>query len=106
MFTEVEMRVQHPRISPRFDFHSFEIGFVFASTWILGWRPPLAGLPTRKSNHIDRPHRIRYAAPMRVSKTSYLNPLMRWRWDANGLFGYSATKRGAAAAARAALGTR
>jgi hypothetical protein len=32
-----------------------------------------------------------------------LNPLLRWRWDAAGVFGYSATKRGALKAARDAI---
>lgn len=44
---------------------------------------------------------------MIVRKTlGTLNPMMRWRWDAAGMFGYASTKRGAAAAARRALAER
>lgn len=43
---------------------------------------------------------------MKVTKTLFLHPLMRWRWDAVGVFGYSATKRGATKAARDAVAER
>jgi hypothetical protein len=42
--------------------------------------------------------------PMIVRRArSTRNPLQRWRWQAAGMFGYTATRRGAAAAARLAL---
>lgn len=40
---------------------------------------------------------------MIVRRTAYLHPLMRWRWDAAGMFGYRGTERGATAAARRAI---
>lgn len=40
---------------------------------------------------------------MRVRKMRTLNPFLRWRWEAAGMFGYTSTRRAAASAARAAL---
>lgn len=38
---------------------------------------------------------------MRITRNhSTMNPLLRWKWYAAGVFGYSMTKRGACAAAR------
>ena len=40
---------------------------------------------------------------MYIRKMRTLNPLLRWRWEAAGMFGYASTRRAAASAARAAL---